>query len=131
MEARELRINNYVFAHGKATRVTGMYRNFCQYDEETQESTWNFIGPIPLTEERLKELGFEYDEDKEYCSNDLLYLESRNEDKYLDKKVKELLKDSFGVWFNSDNSKFIREVKYVHQLQNLYYALTGKELVKQ
>ncbi|MFM1755039.1 MAG: hypothetical protein RLZZ236_1978, partial [Bacteroidota bacterium] len=27
------------------------------------------------------------------------------------------------------NSRYAVELKYVHQLQNLYFALTGKELI--
>ncbi|KKK50378.1 hypothetical protein LCGC14_3125620 [marine sediment metagenome] len=36
----------------------------------------------------------------------------------------------FGIW-NVDFYKFKKKIKYVHQLQNICFALTGKELTKQ
>ena len=77
------------------------------------------LEPIPLTEEWLVKFGFENDKKG-------LILEFKNYSySYL--------------WFNnnsgqlrlvSEGGKFLTHdnLKYVHQLQNLYFALTGKEL---
>lgn len=72
--------------------------------------------PIPLTEEWLLKFGFKKD-----LENDL-YLESTS--------------TSFFVWQNNrvelldnKNNICISHCEYVHQLQNLYFALTGEELI--
>ena len=44
--------------------------------------------------------------------------------RYSFKKVKEV-----NHWWLCDEENVISNLKYVHQLQNLYFALTGKELV--
>lgn len=70
---------------------------------------------IPLTEVRLRKLGFE----------------KRNNGYF--KLTKEHIE--FSIWgFDIDKmvlntgGAFTPEVKYVHQLQNIYFALTGEEL---
>jgi hypothetical protein len=72
--------------------------------------------PIPLTEEWLLKFGFKKDLD-----NDLFLNINSN---------------SFLVWQNNnielldyENNKCICFCKYVHTLQNLYFALTGEELI--
>jgi hypothetical protein len=89
--------------------------------------------PIPLTEEWLLKLGFEKDgfnafnksialhkrQYKVLCfSGDYLFLREANTDLRHE--------DSLCTLWNKD----IKKQFYVHELQNLYYALTGKELVK-
>lgn len=69
------------------------------------------IHPIPLTEEWLLRFGFEKK------SSDVFELyEYAIERNY----------DSVDFIFEG---KIIRVIKYVHQLQNLYFALTGEELI--
>lgn len=112
MKATELRIGNYVNAYLGApisenllTIVTAS--TFLDMDKDNK-TTYN---PIPLTEEWLLRFGFENSSSfgVEYyeigkltiCQSDCLaYIE-----------------DLYGI-----------EVKHVHQLQNLYFALTGEEL---
>jgi len=71
--------------------------------------------PIPLTEEWLLKFGFEqpYIEltTKEFVKGDLII--------YLYKPVNR--EWYYGSWREG-------KIKYVHQLQNLYFALTGEEL---
>lgn len=76
---------------------------------------YNNIEPIPLTEEWLLKFGFNKDLD-----NDLFLNINSN---------------SFLVWQNNnielldyENNKCICFCKYVHTLQNLYFALTSEEL---
>lgn len=81
-------------------------------------STW--YNPIPLTEDWLIKFGFQYD----YEGN--LFLEPIHDDTeanfYFHWEVDELvLRDSF-------EDVFMSRLNYVHQLQNLYFALTGEEL---
>ncbi len=71
--------------------------------------------PIPLTEEWLLKLGFEYTEsvlEKELPQIGIIFWSAQASNF----KV---------VRFNSN---FYCSVRYVHELQNLYFAITGKEL---
>lgn len=71
------------------------------------------ITPIVLTEELLVKLGFEKNETGFYYKGRFTY---HNE--YGWKILEQWVKNWVGV----------SELKYVHQLQNLYFALTGEEL---
>jgi len=73
------------------------------------------LKPLKLTEQWLKDFGFE--RDGAYWSH-----------KYLNLHTEEL--KNGGEIIMIPNRKYASEVKYVHQLQNLYFALTGKELNK-
>tara|TARA_R110002051_G_scaffold162219_1_gene233730 strand:+ start:37 stop:450 length:414 start_codon:yes stop_codon:yes gene_type:complete len=77
--------------------------------------------PIPLTEERLVKFGFVYHSDY----NALQKMGFSIENRATDKLSTNINKDEFGVWYINS---YLREVKHVHQLQNLYFALTGEEL---
>jgi len=110
MKANELRIGNYIYFEDELLKF-----DF--------EMGWNFdyIKPIPLTEEWLLKFGFV----------DGSYL-------YKNYKVKagdywNSVKFYEGEWcYNNDDSDaacyFLTTIKYVHQLQNLYFALTNEEL---
>jgi hypothetical protein len=71
--------------------------------------------PIPLTEEWLLKFGFELDIE---------------DDGYFKGKYKVSVSDEGCIFFIYDNYYPIEicEFKYIHQLQNLYFALTNTEL---
>ena len=74
--------------------------------------------PIPLTEEWLLKFGF-----KKRKNRHLFHWEN--------KIVISEYKDEFENFFYPKTGydiRFSNEIKYVHQLQNLYFALTGAEL---
>lgn len=109
--AKQLRIGNYFrYSH---TKNVDEIRNGKQIDE--------YIGayePIPLTDGWLLRLGF-------------IYVQLSNKKEY--KKYVSYI----GVRVNGyiDESTFYvvlkgrtERIQYVHQLQNLYFALTGQEL---
>lgn len=73
---------------------------------------------IPLTEEWLLKFGFEKKADYQF-SNMQLVVEFW---KILNKKIDVRFK------INVNESVIICEIHYVHQLQNLYFALCGEEL---
>ncbi|WP_185260330.1 hypothetical protein [Elizabethkingia anophelis] len=77
-------------------------------------ATLDQLIPIPLTEEWLLKLGF-IDE----------ALECRNERIHKTYRSGELILDERFILMDIDTKV---EVKYIHQLQNLFYALTGEEL---
>lgn len=85
--------------------------------------------PIPLTEQWLKDFGFEaYYSSGEYFGKMLLGYQkgelSVREVKYNEDLV-------YTAEINTEkNWVALTKTPYVHSLQNLYFALTGKELIK-
>lgn len=79
---------------------------------------------IELTEEWLLKFGFNNDYKDGYIGIDIC-----NSDFVLTKPFKMgEWQDCFCFQFETGNVHKFREIKYVHQLQNLYFALTGEEL---
>jgi hypothetical protein len=115
----ELRINDFILDDEnnivKIEQISGdNIHCFTQVSKSTEKLNRviysSNIFAIPLTKSILLKCGFKFDCD-----------------------LKKSLVNT-GIWFNIDNmeatylsQKLIR-IKYVHQLQNLYFALTGKEL---
>jgi len=115
IQAKELRIGNYLDAAGETEIVTEIYEDY--FYTKSCKSTWALIKPIPITKEWLIDFGCQYIDDHEYIIKDDLILENEYTDK--------------GVWNFCTEHSWITEIKYIHQLQNLYFAITGKELIKQ
>lgn len=102
MKASELRIGNYIgiLDPGIETECTAEHIKFIADGDATYR-------PIPLTEKWLKRIdwrGYEY-----------LYFNSHF-----------CLDDSGHLYYRGDYTGI--NVNYVHQLQNLYFALTHEEL---
>lgn len=103
----ELRINNLVLYRGEVSVVKGVLATSVDLEVKpcinyTKMALLPSIHPIPLTEEWLVRLG--------------------------------IYKQEFGIWNNGDAIYFSYglekdiEIKSVHQLQNLFFSLSGKEL---
>lgn len=122
----ELRIGNYVSALGMATHKVTYIDSENEYIacEEFSERPISEFEPILLTEEWLVKLGFDLINEGYLC------LDCGISVNFKFKKDGSLLKGQimqmrFGVGYtNSRNDR----IKYVHQLQNLFFALTGEEL---
>jgi hypothetical protein len=80
----------------------------------------NELQPVPLTPELLEKAGFEYERATWGDKKCIAFFT----DDVTDKGMYCYL----GVWNYIDDQKGIGYVKYLHSLQNLYYALTGEEL---
>lgn len=83
------------------------------------------LHPIPLTEEILLKCGFEKEGSYNYRYNNLKIHEINLKSCWVDAS------NSEHVWyfvFHQAGKMFHIKCKYLHQLQNLYFALTGKEL---
>lgn len=102
MEASELRIGNLIMKDGDEIIVSHhTFYHLEIYGEDYE--------PIPLTEEWLEKSGFK--------STVEWLLKYKNNSTLLVSDVK----------YGFQNIP-IQKIKYVHQLQNLYFALTGEEL---
>ena len=113
MKASELRIGNLIswISSGNIEKVMKID---LKYVNEVSEKD---LSPIPLTEEWLLKIGFE--NDLEISHN--VYFKKHF---YL-----EYPKDEVGYnfgWFGVLETAI--KCKYVHELQNLYFILTGTEL---
>ena len=145
MTQNELRIGNYVYYEHTAHVVSGVHGNsvyswwvkdgkpVIEYEAKDSSGTqveapyMDVISqhePIPLTEEWLEKLGLT----KSTLDNDF----EPNEPKWYSwiKGAFNLeIQENGEIWFEV-YSHYIH-VKWVHQLQNLYFALTGEELTLQ
>jgi hypothetical protein len=105
MEANELRIGNWVRWNYEESSEGNVYPVEYGYELDDIKNNPNIVKPIPLTEEWLIKFGFD-----------------------------EQNKTELGFWNNGDaiyfsfGSEYDVKLEYVHQLQNLYFALKGEEL---
>jgi hypothetical protein len=129
IKASELRIGNLVKDRGgKTLSIDRFYGNKIEMNVKGMPSSENgiplyyhplteeisYCQPIPLTEEWLLKFGFEKNS---YWFKDDNMLRFG----LIDNK----LHCSIG---NDENGFLYNRINYVHQLQNLYFALTGQEL---
>jgi outer membrane protein assembly factor BamD (BamD/ComL family) len=104
IKANELRIGNWYDHNGRYEQVTP------NTILEVWESERTWVKPIPLTTEILEKCGFEQ-------QNGVMAWE----------------KEDVVIAFSTLGNFFrlyprTNRIKYLHQLQNLYFALTGEEL---
>jgi hypothetical protein len=111
LQNNELRIGNYIKFHNTITKVEGfsIWDNVIQSDNFSERQLKDF-DPIPLTEEWLLKFGFK--------KGVFGFFEPK----------KRLLIEQGGSPIVYDNKLLNTKIKHVHQLQNLYFALTGTEL---
>lgn len=110
MKANELRIGNLVKIGGEISQL-----ELCDFVDIYEHKTiWQYE-PIELTEEWLLRFGFVANNYNYEFELHPLTLDCEYTDK--------------GEWITLyENTVLQSEIKYVHQLQNLYFALTGEEL---
>lgn len=133
MKAKELRIGNLVMLMSKEPVIIplkpvivssvswqkmNVYLEFDmpKYQQNPIEVYTKELGPIPLTEEWLVKFGFVAD-----GNNFVLYLSDYSDLTFSDGKM----------YLTSGQFSEMTETvpcDYVHQLQNIYFALTGDEL---
>lgn len=115
IQANELRIGNYVLFSEEDTiwRIEEIDQKGIVVTDG-HETVWielEHFAPIPLTEKWLVKFGF-----KKVMRKDN-YITYNNGIKRISINSNGSVMRGHGIWF-----------KYVHQLQNLYFALTGTEL---
>lgn len=129
MKTNELRLGNLVIYRNQIVKTTGLHYDMFECGNPNDEN-WMCTGklsevqPIELTKEILLKIGFEkHDESMNiyafenersvvvYVPNRrLLRIEGVENDVLVDRNIR------------------LNNVEYLHQLQNAYYLLTGKEL---
>jgi len=116
-----LRINNYYELKGS---VLGggvcQLKNLNDFVHIGDLIEHKLVNPIPLTEEWLLKLGFKKD-------NKLNYVFNLDFNEGYEKITVELYKGGDNDFYFRGNI-LLDELKYVHQLQNLHFALTQREL---
>lgn len=113
MRVEELRVGNFVRHEGNVKEIANIIG---KVSKSVEFMSWkkvhiSNIEPIELTEEILLKCGFE---PTYFVSNNKLA-------SYRIYNIDFLNPDFTLVWFKT-------KIEYLHQLQNLYFALTNKEL---
>jgi hypothetical protein len=112
MKATDLRIGNLILKNNEIYEISSLF--FVDLHDGTIRENNNYVvKPIPLTQEWLLKFGFEV-----YEFND-----KENQYGFKDRLI--VIRD--GLFCDYGSSVII---KHVHQLQNLYFALTGTELIE-
>jgi hypothetical protein len=118
MKANELRIGSWIYIPQiKTNERIGVIEENGRFTTKGYKSSYSSIEclePIPLTEEWLLKFGFEKNDNNQFI----------------------LMEGSVDILFNKDLNGWtcdginfsINMTEHVHQLQNLYFALTGEEL---
>lgn len=130
IDIRDLRIGNYLLYDGKIVHVTFLSMDiddeyeesigFCELGKTTNEKAdWNRalcdkLDRIHISNEWLDRLGFE----KTIGISDVSYAKDI---------IRVFNTEDVHIKIGYDN-EYLLPTEYVHQLQNLYFALTGEEL---
>ena len=135
MNAHELRLGNYILTNNEISFVIGIEGNLnsakgdSMFEYDTLRTTvlsqgvnfFECFAPIPLTEDWLLKAGFEKVQGK-YAVYNYYHISGLGEfPTYIDD-------DGKFRWFSTKLPNIYR-IKYVHQLQNLIFALTQTELI--
>lgn len=120
MKANELRTGNWIIGDVGIPYKLELSDFADWYYDHNSHEFGEHIFPIPLTEEWLLKFGFRLSVGAAWYNdkfNDSYFKENFRLNKWDDGRL--------FLW----DYKFPNEIKYVHQLQNLYFALTGEELI--
>lgn len=141
IKANDLQVGNYVSLNNMIEVVksisTGLDHNGDKFDTIETKRTFGHedkdFKPIPLTEDWLNKFGFEthnsVDKIKgtEQYKDLTYYTKSLSDNKYNDLSLISSYVETNDVYvelFPYEDFKY----KYVHQVQNVYHSITGKEL---
>lgn len=114
IDTKELRIGNTIYLNGKKTIVGAdeiAFMEKCLLFGINCEAN-----PVKVTEETLKILGFSFD------------FENTGSRVYARDGIKLQIHPSEGVYLYAGGNRIGKSFFYLHQLQNLWFCLTGKEI---
>jgi hypothetical protein len=128
MTANELRIGNWVMSHHntriKIDAISDTHVGYSDKNDYWRDQT-SLITPIPLTPEILEKAGFS---ENDASGSDVKFWDFPEEPtvdlllRLYDEQGYDLLDMEF------QQIHYDHKILYLHQLQNLYFALTGEEL---
>jgi hypothetical protein len=129
IKANELRIGNIVEYEFPGYRYPqdAEWGEYTIKHKDIEDCDLIWFRPIPLSEERLIKFGFEKKIDNNFRSGDVF-----NWQIIVNKKDVDFIMLSSNFTLRLDQLKYFRPIvkmNFVHQLQNLYFALTGEELI--
>lgn len=117
IKPNELRIRNYVFYDNILnTQIAAIHTDYVIITDWINggiKTSYHLISPIDITPEWLERLGSTYNMDHS------AYIFSHFRVGY----------ETGGNWSIVFTDYVICKIKYIHQLQNLHFAMTGKELL--
>jgi hypothetical protein len=118
MNARELRIGNWITIYGVPNQVKGDWIANIDHANVSGKTMLDDPSPIPLTEEWLERFGFERHHKRayEFWKFERFIVYSRSDGGFL-----------FEIMVGLEDG-WTKDVNYVHELQNRIFALTGEEL---
>jgi hypothetical protein len=117
IQANELRLGNLILKNNEIYEISSLF--FVDLHDGTIRENYNnsyIIEPIPLTEEWILKFGLK----KTKYKSDIIYDFGLQNSTYITIDKNDL---SYFMW-----DEYLTSIKYVHQLQNLYFALTNNEL---
>jgi hypothetical protein len=124
MKTNELRLGNLVMYNNQIVKTTGLHYGMFECGSPNNNN-WMCTGrlsevhPIELTEEILVKIGFE-----KFVKSFRMELSGCRLDYFIDKTL--------CIYKKHTNCCLIKDLKikceYIHQLQNSFFLLTGKEL---
>ena len=122
MDARELRIGNWVIPVLELQGESEDYERLppCQVSELPIVEAHKFYEPIPITPEILERCGFEKINTNGTADDEYYFINPSN--------GLRVFKTSNGIETQVHGYDDWIKVKYLHQLQNIFYFLTGTEL---
>jgi hypothetical protein len=130
MKAQELRIGNWVEHEGAHTTIDALwyenaqmqpYRALLGKERSRMGTALININPIPLSPEVLTACGFEIPSQVKFLNKDW-YICIEPNGVYIQVEKNDTF--DYGIC----ERLAVSETKYLHQLQNLIYCLTGEEL---
>ena len=119
IDPKELRIGNLVLLYNDECAITeiGYKESHLESEHFVTTAIFDIVDPIPITPEWLERMGIYWD----------IYWQGRTDGNWVITEGNE-----HGNWRiaygKRRNDIIMWNLKYVHQLQNLYFALTGTEL---
>ena len=124
MKATELRIGNWINYIGSGDVQLSSKEALCNVFDDL-ESEYPLSSPIPLTEEWLLKFGFELKDEVNMGFIKQINFPHMKNYLYANSKFY-----TTALWDDKKQIEIfiMNQAKYVHQLQNLYFALTGEEL---
>jgi len=114
MTAKEFRVGNFVRQPNRLGRVQEVWREAVRIEGYNNAYDYNHTEPIPITEEWLIDFGFD------------LVVKEGNQGEFRVYQLNEITYNTnHGWWWRH---RLPIQPRFIHELQNLFYAITGKEL---